>query len=79
MRCWWSCLRPRGARPIRKWANQFGVVAAFVNKRASARPKCDRHRRRQVGELLRWIHVVTTQRLSWDAAIAGAGDLPTAA
>jgi transposase len=29
--------------------------------------------------LLRWIHVVVTQRISWDAAIAGAGALPAAA
>ena len=29
--------------------------------------------------LLRWIHVVATQRVEWDAAIAGAGLLPAAA
>jgi transposase len=29
--------------------------------------------------LLRWIHVIVTQRVRWDAAIAGAGALPTAA
>ena len=29
--------------------------------------------------LLRWIHVVVTHRVSWDAAIAGAVDLPAAA
>jgi transposase len=29
--------------------------------------------------LLRWLHVVVTQRVSWDAAIAGAGALPAAA
>ncbi|MEB3983386.1 IS110 family transposase [Mycobacterium sp. 663a-19] len=29
--------------------------------------------------LLRWIHVIVTQRVNWDAAIAGAGALPTAA
>jgi len=29
--------------------------------------------------LLRWIHVIVTQRVHWDAAIAGADALPTAA
>ncbi|MGH3636139.1 MAG: IS110 family transposase [Mycobacterium sp.] len=29
--------------------------------------------------LLRWIHVIVTQRLSWDAAIVGVAELPTAA
>ena len=29
--------------------------------------------------LLRWIHVVVTKRVHWDAAIAGAAELPTAA
>jgi transposase len=29
--------------------------------------------------LLRWIHVVATQRVRWDADIAGAAELPTAA
>ena len=29
--------------------------------------------------LLRWIHVITTRRVTWDAALAGAGVLPTAA
>jgi transposase len=29
--------------------------------------------------LLRWIHVITTQRATWDAALAGAGTLPAAA
>jgi transposase len=29
--------------------------------------------------LLRWLHVITTQRVSWDAALAGAGELPAAA
>ncbi|SOJ57600.1 hypothetical protein MSIMFB_05078 [Mycobacterium simulans] len=29
--------------------------------------------------LLRWIHVIVTQRVSWDAAIVGVAELPTAA
>lgn len=29
--------------------------------------------------LLRWLHVITTQRVSWDPAMAGASELPTAA
>jgi transposase len=29
--------------------------------------------------LLRWIHVIVTRRVHWDAAIAGAGALPAAA
>lgn len=29
--------------------------------------------------LLRWIHVIVTQRIAWDAAIAGAAELPVAA
>jgi hypothetical protein len=29
--------------------------------------------------LLRWIHVVVTERVTWDAATAGAGALPEAA
>ncbi|MGH3676819.1 MAG: transposase, partial [Mycobacterium sp.] len=29
--------------------------------------------------LLRWIHVVVTRRVCWDAAIAGAAELPEAA
>ena len=29
--------------------------------------------------LLRWLHVITTQRVSWDAALAGAGVMPAAA
>lgn len=29
--------------------------------------------------LLRWLHVTATQRISWDPAMAGAGELPTAA
>jgi transposase len=29
--------------------------------------------------LLRWIHVIVTQRVTWDAAIAGADELPAAA
>jgi transposase len=29
--------------------------------------------------LLRWIHIVVTRRVHWDAAIAGAAELPTAA
>jgi transposase len=29
--------------------------------------------------LLRWLHVITTRRLTWDAAVAGGGELATAA
>ncbi|MGH3581488.1 MAG: IS110 family transposase [Mycobacterium sp.] len=29
--------------------------------------------------LLRWLHVITTQRINWDPAMAGARELPTAA
>jgi transposase len=29
--------------------------------------------------LLRWIHVIATHRVTWDAALAGAGTLATAA
>jgi len=29
--------------------------------------------------LLRWLHVITTQRVSWDPAMAGTNELPTAA
>ena len=29
--------------------------------------------------LLRWIHVIVTQRVTWDAALAGAGELTAAA
>jgi transposase len=29
--------------------------------------------------LLRWLHVITTRHVTWDAALAGAGDLPAAA
>jgi transposase len=31
------------------------------------------------GALLRWIHVITTERVIWNAALAGAGALPAAA
>ena len=29
--------------------------------------------------LLRWIHVIVTRRVTWDAALAGANELPAAA
>jgi transposase len=29
--------------------------------------------------LLRWIHVITTRHVVWDAAVAGAAELPAAA
>ena len=29
--------------------------------------------------LLRWLHVITTRHVTWDGALAGAGDLPAAA
>jgi hypothetical protein len=29
--------------------------------------------------LLRWIHVITTRRITWDAAVAGTHELLTAA
>jgi transposase len=29
--------------------------------------------------LLRWIHVIVTRRVTWDAAVAGADELPAAA
>jgi hypothetical protein len=29
--------------------------------------------------LLRWMHVIVTRRVPWDAAVAGAAELPVAA
>lgn len=43
-------------------------------------PLCDGQARAAIAAaLLRWIHVVATQRISWDAAIAGAQVMPVAA
>jgi transposase len=41
---------------------------------------CDGQARAAIAAaLLRWIHVVVTQRVRWDPTIAGAGQIPTAA
>jgi transposase len=58
------------------------VMAAryrHLTSRTTNRLKDGQARAAIAAALLRWIHVIVTRRVTWDAAIVGAADLPAAA
>jgi transposase len=81
--------RGRPALRLAAWRAVWGALPHNPVMAARYRYLTGRHRNRLTdgqaraaiaAALLRWIHVVVTQRVHWDAAIAGAaGALPTAA